>query len=751
MLKEFLAKSYPTETIQEHTIHLLKNHELLKTIYPNLNIDWDMLYMACLYHDLGKINKKFQDRLKYGKKDDSEIPHGILSLAFIDYEELEDRGYSNEDISVLFNAVGYHHDRKINFSLSDIKEEIILLKKELWDFMWNKTEGIIIKNTIEPEFFILKDRIYRKRDGEEKFFKYVMLKGLLNRIDYASSAHLPVENKNDFLVDSMENLLNHWKIECPDSKWNKLQEFMINNRNQNTIVAAQTGMGKTEAGLLWIGNNKAFFTLPLKTAINSIYERIIKNIVTENFKNKVGLLHSGVMSIYLNTKKEKDEEIDVSDYYNKTKQLSLPLTICTMDQIFDFVYRYKGFEPKLATLSYSKVVIDEIQMYSSLLLSYLIVGIKYITQMGGKFSILTATLPKFIIEILENEKIEFVCPKEGPFIDTTMNRHSIKVIQDDIDSEYIKKLYNKNKVLVICNTVKKAQEIFKNLKNEIENINLLHSRFIMNDRKDKEKRILKLGDKNSTDFGIWISTQIVEASLDIDFDVLITELSDLAGLLQRMGRCYRNRGLDHDMFNCHVFIGTNDKKCSGVGSIIDKDIFELSRRCITNKHGIFTEQEKMNMVNEVYSIDKLKDTNYYKELVNNMEYLQQIEDFEKEKSEVQSRFRNIDSETVIPHEIYKENIELIKKYIDTLYQRFGKDMDENEKRDLKYRKIDSRDKLMGFTVNVRGEEAKNYKETDLPISKYESIPIIRCKYNKEIGVVFSSDDINKNIRNSNMY
>lgn len=58
----------------------------------------------------------------------------------------------------------------------------------------------------------------------------------------------------------MENLLNYWKKERPDTKWNKLQEFMIKNRNQNTIVVAQTGMGKTEAGLLWIGNNKGFYT-----------------------------------------------------------------------------------------------------------------------------------------------------------------------------------------------------------------------------------------------------------------------------------------------------------------------------------------------------------------------------------------------------------------------------------------------------------------------------------------------------------
>jgi CRISPR-associated endonuclease/helicase Cas3 len=56
---------------------------------------------------------------------------------------------------------------------------------------------------------------------------------------------------------------------------------MMENRGENVIAVAQTGMGKTEAGLLWIGNNKGFFTLPLKTAINAIYDRVRRDIVKE--------------------------------------------------------------------------------------------------------------------------------------------------------------------------------------------------------------------------------------------------------------------------------------------------------------------------------------------------------------------------------------------------------------------------------------------------------------------------------------
>ena len=72
------------------------------------------------------------------------------------------------------------------------------------------------------------------------------------------------------------------------------------------MVVAQTGMGKTEAGLHWIGNNKGFFILPLKTAINSIYKRIKEDILDKNhIESKLALLHSDALSYYNNDKNDE--------------------------------------------------------------------------------------------------------------------------------------------------------------------------------------------------------------------------------------------------------------------------------------------------------------------------------------------------------------------------------------------------------------------------------------------------------------
>ncbi len=393
-----------------------------------------------------------------------------------------------------------------------------------------------------------------------------------------------------------------------------------------------------------------------------MYKRITEKIVIGgDYENRVGLLHSDIKREYL----ERKEEIDFDEYYNKTKQLSLPLTVCTIDQIFDFVYRYRGFEPKLATLSYSKVVIDEVQMYAPDLLAYLVVGLSYIDQIGGKFAVLTATLPEIFVELLEKENVKFIKPR--PFT-TKRIRHSVKVKHEKLNSEFIKEVYKENKVLVICNTVKEAQRIYNELLEDTNlecDINLFHSGFVKRDRKIKEEDILEFGDREKVYKGIWITTQVVEASLDIDFDILVTELSDLNGLFQRLGRCYRDRDWDKEGYNCYVFDG-GDHKCTGVGNFIDKYIFGLSKKALENIDGPITEDKKISLINDIYTMEKLKGTDYYNKLMGAIKYVKLIESYEKSSSEIKKIFRNIESKTVIPEPIYKENKYEIEKYIDIL-------------------------------------------------------------------------------------
>lgn len=736
-MNNYLAKSNPKETIVEHTDKLIDNYNILKTMYPWLKINWDILYLSCIYHDLGKMNKKFQDKINKVKKHVDEIPHGILSLSFINTKVLRNT-YSQEHIKILAHSIAYHHDRHFNFERDQLKKEIEELKLEAENFKYDKIDNLVVKKLSRKYFSF--DRINEKEDFY-LFLEYVMTKGLLNRLDYAASSGIPVEEENNFLIEKLENnMLEEFRKKHPDANWNELQIYMKKNTEKNIILVAQTGMGKTEGALLWIGNNKGFFTLPLRTAINEIYKRVKDKIIINDYSNKLGLLHSDMLKEYLDM---EEDDTDIFEYYNKTKQLSLPLTICTIDQIFDFVYRYKGFESKLATLSYSKVVIDEIQMYSADLLAYLIVGLSYIDKVGGKFAVVTATLPQIFTDFLSKENVEFLQPK--PFTNNRI-RHSLKVMKDKINSSFIEERYDNNKILVICNTVKEAQKIYEELKSsigEVNKINLFHSGFIKKDRKEKEKEILEFGNKNTIDTGIWIATSVVEASLDIDFDILITELSDLNSLFQRLGRCYRDRDWTDDGYNAYVFDG-GDKKCSGVGTVIDKKIFDLSKESLLENEidGIVSEEQKIQLIDNLYTTEKLKNSKYYEELIQVIDYLKKMNSFDMEKLEVKRLFRNIDSITVIPKVTYENNMDIISGIKQLMNKKYDKNMSLDELNSLKKEKVKARNHLDDLTVSVRSisvvrEHMSTYKITD-----YLYINIYDCDYSDEKGLNHKKKDKN---------
>ena len=101
-----------------------------------------------------------------------------------------------------------------------------------------------------------------------------------------------------------------------------------------------------------------------------------------------------------------------------------------------------------------------------------------------------------------------------------------------------------------------------------KNLHILHSKFIKCERLSKESEIIEFGktykDNKSNELdkqsGIWISTSIVEASLDIDFDYLFTELQDLNSLFQRLGRCNR-KGKKEFMITEKGYIMYNYDEC----------------------------------------------------------------------------------------------------------------------------------------------------------------------------------------------
>lgn len=704
------AKSNPEQTLKEHTDDLIKNYNVLKDSYGYKLKDpiiWKLLLIAVKYHDTGKAYCKFQydirknmnmkvssPTLKY------DIPHNYLSPAFLPYMDLK---MNIDEIKVLVEAIAYHHERDtepdkdiINEIVDkDLKYKIDDIKRELNIPVPNKL------NTIYTAWIKPRNRITSKN---KDYFLYIMVKGLLNRIDHSASAGEKIERDSDKNVADYTN--KYFKLN--DMKLRSVQEFAASNKDKNIIITASTGMGKTEAALFWIDKDKAFFTLPLRVSINALYDRITKKI---NFKS-TGLLHSTNMEYLEDQKYDNAEEI-----YDQSRILSSKLTFTTIDQIFKFPFKYKGYEKIYATLAYSKVVIDEIQAYSPEIVAIILKGLEMIHNIGGKFMIMTATLPPFYIDYLKDRKI--IDENDsiiGKFLGKKI-RHKIKVNEKPILDD-INKILEKgetNKVIVIVNTVDRAIKLYDEIpKYKTDNVHLLHSMFIQKHREILEEKIKAFSD-DKIDKGIWITTQIVEASLDVDFDYLFTELSPLDSLFQRLGRCYRQRQFDINEPN--VYIYTEDVK--GIGYIYDKDIWNESKKMILQyDNALLTERDKYNMVQKLYSTKNLKENckKFFEKFQNAMTLLDTLNDRNITSSAAQRILRNIQSITVIPRNLF-ENKNLL-----LLIDKYKKSDDKNERRKL-------RRNIKKYTVDVQKYRIKNSSNiSQCNIKGLDDIYILNKKY-----------------------
>ena len=220
---KYYAKSNPKETIMEHTNKLLENLKLLKNIYEkdiakNENFDekrfWYLLEIICKYHDIGKVYTPFQnmilDKLKQQTiptKFSNEIKHEQLSPMFIPIKKYS---LSEDEKRLVYQAIYYHHERDYkdinNTYVQEILEEDILPKLDKI-----KSEiPVEIEENINCMYIKYIQNRNRIKEYDPLFIEYCLLKGILHRLDYCSSANIEVEeniveNVADYVNVFMEN------------------------------------------------------------------------------------------------------------------------------------------------------------------------------------------------------------------------------------------------------------------------------------------------------------------------------------------------------------------------------------------------------------------------------------------------------------------------------------------------------------------------------------------------------------------
>lgn len=600
--------SYPAKsdktTIRQHNDELLKNcSQLRKSGYIDEQEDfWNLLNMAIEYHDYGKANKSFYAKILSNRKEEILFHHLISPLFFLGDAQKLDR------IAKFFvvNAIVSHHNRQYELIKSaeqlgsaSLKNRLIKIKDTLFKQFSNY-------QLLVNEYIDILGLQSRLLNTQENLRKGILTTGLLIRLDHASSAGLEVEE--DPIRDDREGL---FKSYINNKELRPFQKNFKNKNLDNACIIADTGLGKTGLSVLW-SRRKKFYVLPNRSSTNAMYDTL-KDIYGNQ---RVGLLHSTSLYYMLDkSQAEDDEDMSVVKDYEKTRILSKPVTVCTADQLFTAAFKHPTYEKIYATLAYSDIVIDEIQGFSPQQIVPILHQIKDTKELGARYLIITATLPDKVAQELNKIGVEVITDDKDTI--DSVKRHKVKIEADkkisELSEDIIAKFRQGKKVLVITNTVGAAQDLYKVLRgliteDEWERLNLLHSRFIWGKRWEKEaciKEHCKQDDnKNYIDNKgfIWISTQLVEASLDIDFDYLFTEIAPIDSLVQRMGRAWRHR--EHDYMGDHNVIIACIVDEKSVNFVYEKSLrektMELLKEAIKGEDFLMSEQ-KRKMVKTLYS------------------------------------------------------------------------------------------------------------------------------------------------------
>ena len=223
------------------------------------------------------------------------------------------------------------------------------------------------------------------------------------------------------------------------------------------------------------------------------------------------------------------------------RMVGASVKVLTPHQMASVVYGIKGYEAMALDLKGCDIILDEIHTYSNTIQAIVLRIIDILVALGCRIHVGTATMPSLLYdEILRRlggpDKVYQVKLDNSTL--ETFNRHQLyKLSSDDDIFQTVDSLVAQGqKVLLVCNQVKRAQDLYNQVAKRYGDVPtmLIHSRFRRCDRSDLETTLTS--EYNSMPGAcIVVSTQVVEVSLDISFDAMITECAPIDALVQRFG------------------------------------------------------------------------------------------------------------------------------------------------------------------------------------------------------------------------
>lgn len=357
------------------------------------------------------------------------------------------------------------------------------------------------------------------------------------------------------------------------------------------IIEAPMGAGKTEAAFAvfadWARRSRAaglYIAMPTTATSNQMHGRTAQFLSRQlGCKIEPLLVHSQALLREVPEQRdpvedrEGDEAAAQSWFLPRKKSLLMPYGVGTVDQALMSILQTKHFFVRLLGLAHKVVIFDEVHAYDAYMSELFERLLTWLRAVNASVVVLSATLPdktrRKLIRAYTGEESETpvksyprltLATADGrvdaivlsPPPTRTLHFNWLPRQEEAIITKLRESLAEGGCAAVICNTVTRAQKLFQAIGDQEEklcddqNLILFHARFPLAWREEIEQKVLEwFGPGSNKDEpnperprkAIVVATQVIEQSLDLDFDVMISDHAPIDLLLQRAGRLHRHR------------------------------------------------------------------------------------------------------------------------------------------------------------------------------------------------------------------
>jgi CRISPR-associated endonuclease/helicase Cas3 len=423
------------------------------------------------------------------------------------------------------------------------------------------------------------------------------------------------------------------------------------------IIEAPTGEGKTEAALALAhrlaragGTDELYYALPTTATSNQMFGRL-QHYLADNLGlgTQVKLVHGQAWLMEddlrlqsLTNGQSGDSKGALEWFAPRKRALLAPFGVGTIDQTELAALNVKHVPLRMMGLAGKVLILDEVHAYDVYMTTIIVRLLEWLSAMGTSVILLSATLPKQ----RRMQLIQAYAPgvdvssSENSYpslyvVNSTLSHHATPRAQqaernfmlqtkelhytdDEAEAKanwLIEAVGKGGCVCWITNTVKNAQQIFEAVDRLADagiERTLLHSQFPLNQRKQIEQIITSQYGPGITarpERGIVIGTQVLEQSLDLDFDVMVSDIAPIDFLLQRLGRLHRHDRSRPEQHRKPAFYINVEQSADGFDPgasrfVYDEFILRQTWAIIKDKAYITLPADYRPLIEAVYGVDE---------------------------------------------------------------------------------------------------------------------------------------------------